>query len=703
MCRRGIVLFGGVLGIAAAGLSADRVAGPRAGVVPDRAGLHVYVTTPDAQWDSRYPPQDSVATVSAFFERLARVQNVSRVYWRGAQAESGLKHFVFRPENPLYYDFWSGWQRYLYLDQSLNRIAVREAHRWRTQIFVMQGLFDFGAPGDAEYSHPLPYYGGDRLLLDHQEWAPLDRWGERRQPGPIELAYPEARRAVVDRFTSEVLDGGYDGLFLYTYIENYSTRFEDEFGFNAPIVAEYRRRYGVDIRTEPFDRRLWGELRGEYVTGFLEQLHRSLQSHGRRLSVALSAKAPDRIQDHPLNSGRISSSIRLDWRTWVERGLVDEIAIMGGTDAEAITLAEQIVTVARVGVSVTILTESPADAKFLPLAARGVTLTGWSAPYRGAMELYSQKKPALDDLAQGEWRERAQAAVIVADGTLAADAQVLAALTTDSHVLVRREAIRGLVVMQARQHKAAIEAALDDSEESVRVAAVVALASIGDVTSVAPIRRALRRGARFMVKEASVLTLAAFGRAVVPELVDALRSPVVAERQVAVRALGRIRTHEDVQTLLRVAREDTDEYVRFYAIDWVQRIQLPQVVDFLLTAATDRSPTIQMCAVRGLEATATAMSADQARRTLVLLGGLFSQYGQSTKRSDAEWGWRIVSRAMLALGPAGRDALDKHRIDGADAVLARRAYYALYVPMRPEQYTDSSWDEDEQAHKRFAR
>jgi hypothetical protein len=93
-----------------------------------------------------------------------------------------------------------------------------------------------------------------------------------------------------------VLDDGYDGLFLYTYFENFTTRFEHEFGFNAPIVAEYRRRYGVDIRTEPFDRRLWGELRGAYVTEFLRQLHGSLESQGKRLTVALSARNPDRIQ-----------------------------------------------------------------------------------------------------------------------------------------------------------------------------------------------------------------------------------------------------------------------------------------------------------------------------------------------------------------------------------------------------------------------
>src|SRR5207253_6840820 len=138
------------------------------------------------------------------------------------------------------------------------------------------------------------------------------------------------------RFTSQVLDSDYDGLFLYTYFENYTTRFEDEFGFNDPIVAEYQQRYGVDIRTEPFDRRTWGALRGEYVTEFLRQLHSSLQEHGRRLTVAVSAANPDRIQEFPLNSGRINSDLVIDWRSWVQRGLVDEIAIMGGSEAQSI-------------------------------------------------------------------------------------------------------------------------------------------------------------------------------------------------------------------------------------------------------------------------------------------------------------------------------------------------------------------------------
>jgi HEAT repeat protein len=668
---------------------------------PGHYALHAYVTPGDAQWDSRYPPLDSPATVAAFFEQLAGVQRVSRVYWRGEQNLNCLKNYVFPRENPQRYEHWTQWQRYLNVDLELNRAAEREAHRRGVEIFMMEGLFDFGGPGDAEYSDPLPYYGEDRIRKEHPEWIPVDRWGDRRQAGPLELAYPAARRALTERFTRNVIDGGYDGLFLYTYFENYSTRFEDEFGFNDPIVDEYRRRYGVDIRTAPFDRGRWGDLRGEYVTEFLRGLHETLAARGKKLTISLSANAPDRIQDWPMNQGRINSSIRLDWRTWVARGIVDEVAIMGGTDAAAIDFAEQVLALGRPAVAVTILTESPLHPRFVPLLDRGVTVTGWSAPYRGVMEQFSMSAPTTEDLTSGDWKVRAQAAVAVAARTLTAPSAAVAALVRDPHVLVRREAIRALVATGARDGKAAIEAALKDPEESVRIAAVVALGAIGDADSASAIAAAVAASPRFMVKEAAVQALAKLGRPVMPVLLDALRSPSAPLRQVGVRALGALATPEDVPTLLRVAGTDADEQVRYYAIEALQRWPEPSVATFLLAAAALQSPTLQMTAIRGIESVARVLSAEQKQHALLLLKDLFAQYGNRSVRSDADWGWRVVSRALLALGDEGTRALEEFRVQRADLLIARRAYYALHVKQREGQYMVSNWDEDEQLHTGF--
>ena len=80
------------------------------------------------------------------------------------------------------------------------------------------------------------------LAMEHPEWVPVDRSGLLRQGGPIEFAYPDARKALVDLHMKFVRQDGYDGVLLITYAENYSMRFQDEFGFNEPIVQEFKRR-----------------------------------------------------------------------------------------------------------------------------------------------------------------------------------------------------------------------------------------------------------------------------------------------------------------------------------------------------------------------------------------------------------------------------------------------------------------------------
>lgn len=667
---------------------------------PATPPLHAYVSTPDNQWDARYQPLDSVATVSAMFERYATVQGVSRVYWRGARAEAVLNHYDLRRQGPQRYDFWTDWQHHLYRDLRLNQVAEREAHRHGMQIYAMEALFDYGGPGDAEYPNALPYFGGDRLLRDHPEWSPVDRWGERRQPGPIEFVYPAARRAVVERFTAQVVDGNYDGLFLYTYFENFSTRFEDEFGFNEPIVTEYARRYGVDIRKEPFDRQRWADLRGEYVTELLGELHRSLAARGKRLTVALTARNPDRIQDWPLNTGQINTMVRLDWRKWAQRGIVDEIAIMGGTDVEAIALADQVLAL-RTDVELTIFTESPAHPRFAALVAKGVTLTGYTAPYRGHMERYSSAPATAAGLTSSHWTMRVHTVAAVTDGTLVVEPHLLMPVLADPHVLVRREAIRALVKLKATAFKASIEAALKDPEESVRVAAMIALATLGDPTSAPAIRRALRGPSRFMVKEAAIVTLTAYGRAVMPDVVDALSSPVLNERQVAIRALGRMVAAQDRETVINVAQSDPDDAIRYYAVEALPRIG--HMALSLAAAAGDRSEFVQIGAVATLATGVRSLSASDVRNAVEILQGLFQRYGANSKRTDADWGWRVVGRTLLAVGgDAGRQALEHLRDQRADLLLARRAYLALHVPQNSSAYVVSNRDEDERVHKRYA-
>ena len=76
---------------------------------------------------------------------------------------------------------------------------------------------------------------------------------------------------MVNYLSRYVMERNFDGIAFLTYAENFSQRYEDEFGYNQPIVDEFRKRYGVDIRTEPFDKLAWAKLRGEYLTQFMRE------------------------------------------------------------------------------------------------------------------------------------------------------------------------------------------------------------------------------------------------------------------------------------------------------------------------------------------------------------------------------------------------------------------------------------------------
>ena len=217
------------------------------------------------------------------------------------------------------------WQEFLIRKLKTNEHAVTAAKRNGLKIYIQEGLFEHGA-ADAPACGIIPYQAEDRMRIDHPEWIPVDRWGERRAPGPIEYAYPEARHFFVQRIMKYARD--YNGVLFYTYVENEGYRYPDEFGFNEPVVREFKQRYGVDIRTQPFDKDAWQRLRGEYVTELLRELHTALAAKGKKLAVMLWADQPD----VPMGWQRYTKwtaqgQIRMDWKKWVREGIVDEILV----------------------------------------------------------------------------------------------------------------------------------------------------------------------------------------------------------------------------------------------------------------------------------------------------------------------------------------------------------------------------------------
>jgi len=142
-------------------------------------------------------------------------------------------------------------------------------------------------------------------------------------------ACPEVRKFWLDQI-QEFIDWGVDGV-EFRWAAHQDTREWDAYGFNAPIVEEYRRRYGKDILREDFDKAKWHALRGEYYTLFLRQAKELLARHDKKMMVdVMPSNFADPAQPQFLN-------LHLDWPAWFS--FADGVSfkwVPPGSDADAL-------------------------------------------------------------------------------------------------------------------------------------------------------------------------------------------------------------------------------------------------------------------------------------------------------------------------------------------------------------------------------
>jgi hypothetical protein len=662
--------------------------------------LYVYCSTGDNQWVSDWQPIDSPATVDALFEWLHDTHGVSRMYWRGEQERMWLEYAHFRPENPRYYAWWTDWIRHLTGRVKTDELAIRAARKLGMEIYMHGPLFDHGAQGDAGGCGMFPYATQDKLLIEHPEWRPVDRWGERYAPGPPEFCYPELRRILVDRHVRHAAK--YDGISFYTYVENMAQRYMDEFGYNEPIVNEFKRRHGVDIRREPFDREAWNRLRGEYVTQFLVELHDALKARGKKLSMVLRPDQPHlpqrwlAVKDPALPTG----AIHMDWEGWVRQGAVDELFVWGvGMSGER--LAQQAVDAcAGTGVRVVVLCSYPFKDVWQPLKARGLVTASVAAPGYG-IDPWAREPTSAETLTSFSWRLRMQTLVDVKAGKLPVAPAAVAARLTDPHVLVRREALRTLAKLKAGDHVAAVESALADRETSVRTAAATALGVIGGPASAERILAGMEKDDGFQYREAAIRSLVAMKDVAVPALAAHAASRRWWVRETVARVMSES-THADARAMLLRSLEDGDYRVRYWAVWGAKRFTDDIALEALFQALGDQTTTVQLRAATALGERATALPPAFGDQVFAALRGLFETYGDGCKRSDAGWGGRVVGMALQRFGERGQKALEGWRDQRQDRWLAWAAYLVLHVPQNPHVALTFTEEEAVATHDKYA-
>ncbi len=680
--------------------------------------IYVFCGTGDHLWNPLVEPVDSPEAIDGMFDWMNRTYGVSRIYWRGAQSHMWDSEYQVGVERPNQHDWSNGWKRHLYRDEKINEAAVEAAHSRGMEIFAYAGLFEHGVQPDVGII--CPYLFEDRLRIEHPEWCPVDRWGERRSPGPISFCYPEARKLIIDRYVDYITRMGYDGINFYTYVENVGIRYLDEFGFNEPIVAEFSKLHpDVDLRHDTLTEAQkldWYQCRGIFVTQFVRELHAALSAKGKRLSMILDSVEPDYPQPWWGKDAPGQGMIRLDWEAWVAEGIVDELWVQLGATADQTALLDRLLTVCEgTDVKLTMRAINPYDEAWAPYVDTGATPVAVITWTRNGIERLSLEPTSAEALESDDWRLRAQTVTDVGAGTLDLPASAIAALADDPHLLVRRRLTQALGALGDPAQTAVIERALSDEQSCVRIAAAVALGTAGGPDSPARMLQALESDGHFQMKLACFEAMEAIGDSALPALMAAIDSPNEAVREVCVRALykiGRLGPAEEVFEPLLASMLDTDEapLIRYWAIDGLvglrlkisddQRAALEPQLRALVDG--DGNVTAQLHAAWGLGYVA-AMADDATRRVAIdSLVALLRSYGDGCQRSDAAFGWRIVGNALMRLAPEGPQALEQMRTQTEDRWLAWIAYEVVHVPQQTQKMQLIEEAEAVATHDRYA-
>jgi HEAT repeat protein len=673
------------------------------------SGLGAYISTGDNHWLASWLPIDSPEAIESSFDLLARL-GVRRVYWRGLEEAAWLETADVREENCRYASFWR-WVRQLYGEVNPDRAAVEAAHRRGMEIWGASALFDWGSSADAPCFGDFPHQAESRLRLDHPEWVPVDRSGLLRQGGPIELAYPEARQALVDLHAKLVRRDGYDGVLFLTYAENYSTRFQDEFGFNDPIVEEFKRRTGVDLRTQPFTRTGsrydWYALRGRYVTQFLRELRVELEKDGTKLGFFVNPQQPHFPQ--PWNVPELmltAGHVYLDLERWIREGLVDQLLVYGYCHPamQQRALENCLWMTRETKTRVSALTSSPAADQWAPFRERGVQVV--MALHDEAMYLdrAGLGEQSLDALSSPDPVLRMRILSQIVSGTTKATVADVAPLAEDENLLVRRLAMLALGKLKDPSAVPILEKNLDDPRHAVRCVAALALRDVNRPASAARLLAAVRQWGNHPLNEIVVTTLARIAPAPREELAAAAVDddhPTV--RTVAMRALVPLANRDLLPTFIQ-GLSDSDRYVRFAAAVALGNVRKsPEAIQALVEATRHEDPVVSDRAATslGLVYERHEEETDPLRpQVLAALKDLYAQLGDGCCRADAEWGYRPVGNALLKLGSEGESVLRQFMEQTTDRRLADQAWRSLYIRQDNGTFSEVTEQENEAALKK---
>ena len=141
---------------------------------------------------------------------------------------------------------------------------------------------------------------------------------------PCEM-YPEVRK-LWSGWIDRMLTAGVDGIDLR--ISSHGNLVDEpwEYGFNEPVLGEYRRRYGQDFGGDDSELGRIAEIRGDHYTDFVRETSRKVHGAGKKMQFHMHTEA---FRPEPVHGQIMGFPPHLDfqWRTWLREGLADGITL----------------------------------------------------------------------------------------------------------------------------------------------------------------------------------------------------------------------------------------------------------------------------------------------------------------------------------------------------------------------------------------
>jgi len=174
-------------------------------------------------------------------------------------------------------------------------------------------------PGWANYTEPILQqrrWTGHDLGLTFQEAPNL--------PTMLEPTF-EGTRDIWLAWLQSVLERGADGINIRTLCNHNGIPSWLKYAFAAPVLETFQQLYGRPPGTTADDYERVRRIRGDAFTQFLRDAKKLTIAHGAKLVTHLESgvEVPQHLDTR--------MQLFLDWRTWIEEGIVDEVDLKGWT------------------------------------------------------------------------------------------------------------------------------------------------------------------------------------------------------------------------------------------------------------------------------------------------------------------------------------------------------------------------------------